>query len=630
MTHRILLTALYGNVSHAGLSYYRAKDVNGKTCYCEAGLPAEAACKYILSAYPIDEIIVFGTDMSFSSEEKKPALLRESGDALSSESGDVSGFRRLQNRLLQFLEDVNAEAADQDLQLSKEEQEQTILFLRRFFRERIDPEAEKNYNRYFHYLVQDPSLWSEFENALSDWIPAGEADPARYKTWVISYLFRELKATAKLEPLEQNSSVRMRFFQVEEGNNLGVLNELAAVFHGLEVDDGVPDSIELYICLQSNHVYGIFPMINAMNLTRILPNEWVRVCRVITETSLKDLPICAVCDQTSEYSISELQAATEAFLRYGKTDLLRDYWERANLRNPKIDRIIYAIRNIDSGISLCDVADMERGIRSLRSVIKSDLPIGGETVVEQYFELAMESIRQDYGTLLEKDQFTFIDLVKWCYRKGFWQQTLTLIESRAPGDFVDRGIFFYSDGVKSRKHAIKIFGEIYYDLRPYEKYKLDDISHYFIKYYNRNRASRAHDGDAYQRDYAEFRISELDTTDDSMIRSLTICPDRAALQDLLFAYYHLSDVRNLTNHAMEEFSGFYTIMDDTEPGERAKMITQAVDYFIHCYDHVTDLIKGKKANVVIVKTADLADYASELRNAWRRDKDKSTGTEAKA
>ena len=31
MTHRILLTALYGNVSHTGLSYYRAKDVNGKT-----------------------------------------------------------------------------------------------------------------------------------------------------------------------------------------------------------------------------------------------------------------------------------------------------------------------------------------------------------------------------------------------------------------------------------------------------------------------------------------------------------------------------------------------------------------------------------------------------------------------
>ena len=59
-----------------------------------------------------------------------------------------------------------------------------------------------------------------------------------------------------------------------------------------------------------------------------------------------------------------------------------DYWEKAQLKNPKIDRIIYAIRNIDFGISLCDITDIERGIKSLRSVIRNDLPIGGETVIE--------------------------------------------------------------------------------------------------------------------------------------------------------------------------------------------------------------------------------------------------------
>lgn len=172
-------------------------------------------------------------------------------------------------------------------------------------------------------------------------------------------------------------------------------------------------------------------------------------------------------------------AGTEAFLKYGQTDLLVDYWERANLHNPKIDRIIYAIRNIDAGISLCDIADIERGIRSLRSVIKNDLPIGGETSVEKYFELVVESIRQDYGPLLEEDQIPFIELVKWAYRKGFWQQTLTLIESRAPRAIVEKGIYFYADGEKSRKHAIEILGQVYYDLRVYEKYKLDDVSHYY-------------------------------------------------------------------------------------------------------------------------------------------------------
>lgn len=451
----------------------------------------------------------------------------------------------------------------------------------------------------------------------------------RYRTWVLSYLYRDLKATAKLEPLDRNSHVRMRSFCAEEGNILSLLNGLIPTLQGLEVDDGVPDSIELYVCLQSDHVFGIFSLLNAMNLTKIIPGERVSICRVVTENKRISSPFNAVYDQTEEYDISGLLSATRAFLRYGKTDLLVDYWEKSQVNNPKIERIIYAIRNIDFGISLCDITDIERGIRSLRSVIRNDLPIGGESVIEQYFELVMGSIRQDYGALLESDQFCFIDLVKWAYRKGFWQQTLTLIESRAPEDFVERGIFFYSDGEISRKKAIRVFGQVYYDLRPYEKYKLDDVSHYFVKYFNRNRVSHTGDGDTYQMNYAEFRIGELDTKDDSLIRSLTICPDRSALKDLLFAYYHACDVRNVTNHAREEYDGFYTIMADTDPGERMKIITQAVDFFIHCYDRVADLIEGKKAHVVTVKPLELAEQATEIRNANRLERDSSSGAAAK-
>ena len=182
---------------------------------------------------------------------------------------------------------------------------------------------------------------------------------------------------------------------------------------------------------------------------------------------------------------------------------------------------------------------------------------------------------------------------------------------------MDKGIYYYADGERSRKHAIEILGQIYYDLKPFEKYKLDDISHYYIKYYSRRRAPKA-DGDAYQMGYANVRIEELDTRDENLIRALTICPDRAALKDLLFAYYHLGDVRNQTNHALEEFSGFYTIMAYTDPGERMKLIRQAIDYFIHCYDTVCGLIEGKKANVVKIETADLVEYSKTLRDTSRR------------
>ena len=78
---------------------------------------------------------------------------------------------------------------------------------------------------------------------------------------------------------------------------------------------------------------------------------------------------------------------------------------------------------------------------------------------------------------------------------------------------------------------------------------------------------------------------------------------------------------------MEEYSGFYTIMADDDPGERMKTITRAVDFFIHSYDRVSNLIKGKKANVVTVSTAELADHAKTLRDKSRRDRDSAPETD---
>ena len=618
MKHRILITSLYGNALNAGISYYCTEERNGKTLYCDAAIPAEAGCKYILSLYSIDEIIVLGADQTYRPGEEGPALLRDTAEGFPLEIGESTEFSVLKYRLLQFFDDLCVEDADRNSLLSKEEQERTIAFLRRFFHEHVDNEREKKFNRFFHHLARDPEFCKEFKEALREWLSDPEAELERYLTWILQYLYRNLKATSKLEAIESNDAVRIRVLRAEKGGIITLFEHMISVFKALEVDDGVADTLELYICLQNKQVSDMFSLMNAMNLTKVLPKARIRICRVIADAPLSELPIHILEDMTEEYNISDLLAGTEAFLRYGQTDLLVDYWERANLNNPKIDRIIYAIRNIDAGISLCDIADIERGIRSLRSVIKNDLPVGGETAIEQYFELVIESIQQDYGPLLEEDQISFIELVKWAYRKGFWQQTLTLIESRAPRAIVEKGIYFYSDGEKSRKHAIEILGQVYYDLRVYEKYKLDDVSHYYVKFYSRNRITSLNDQNAYQMSYANLRVEELDTRDESLIRAHTICPDRSALNDLLFAYYHIGDIRNSTNHATDEYSGFYTIMADTDPGERVKDISQAIDYFIHCYDRVCGMIAGKEANVVTIRTSELADYAKTIRDSKRR------------
>ncbi len=374
---------------------------------------------------------------------------------------------------------------------------------------------------------------------------------------------------------------------------------------------------ELYLYVQDKHSADMFSLMNAMNLSKVVPDAHIHIGTVMAELRRPEVPANMICDRTAEYNVSELLAGAGAFLNHGKTDLLVDYWERAHLQNPRIDRMIYAMRNIDTGISLCDVTDIERGIRSLRRVIMDGTPIGGDSVVEKYFEIVAESVRQDFGPLLQKEKIEFIELVKWAYRKEYWQQTLTLIESDAPADFVEKGIYYYSGDEESRNRAVEVFGQVYYDLKPYEKYKLDDISHYYVKYYSRQRAQRSDDDIAYEQSYADVRIEELEIEESGRIKALSLCEDKGALKELLFAYYHLGDIRNSTNHAADEFGGFYSIIADTDPSERKKMISRAIDYFIHCYDKVCSLIEGKDPHVETIEVSELVSYSKKLRDANR-------------
>jgi hypothetical protein len=165
--------------------------------------------------------------------------------------------------------------------------------------------------------------------------------------------------------------------------------------------------------------------------------------------------------------------------------------------------MLYAMRNIDTGISLCDITDIERGIARLKEIFNEEDQITGDSFTEKFFNIIVQGIRQDYGPLLSKDEIEFIDLVKWAYRKGFWQQTLTLIESRAPRDFADKGIFYYCDSEENREEVVEKFGKLYYDLKPFEKYKLDDIDHYFTKFYGRWRAPHPKDSREFQLEFAK-------------------------------------------------------------------------------------------------------------------------------
>ncbi|MCR4612273.1 MAG: hypothetical protein K5644_10280, partial [Lachnospiraceae bacterium] len=143
-----------------------------------------------------------------------------------------------------------------------------------------------------------------------------------------------------------------------------------------------------------------------------------------------------------------------------------------------------------------------------------------------------------------------------------------------------------------------------------------------IKFYSRWKTPHTDDSKVYQREYTKERMRELDTPGEDTIKAHTNCSDRTALSDLLFAYYYLGDVRNSTNHAADEFSGFINIMNESDISERMILIKHSIDYFLYCYDNVLSIMEADKAepNVIKVDTTDLSGYANELRKQYYDEK----------
>jgi hypothetical protein len=290
--------------------------------------------------------------------------------------------------------------------------------------------------------------------------------------------------------------------------------------------------------------------------------------------------------------MTDLLAGTRSFLSYGKTDILMQFRERLEKSDEHFDKILFPMRDIDIGISLCDISEIERGIEGLRQAFAQLHPDYNKTTdLRGGFRLVLlEGIREDYGSLITGDEVRFIDMVKWAYRKGFWQQTLTLIESRCPGDLVDRGFFYYANSDETAHRARNFFINRYRKLLPFEKYKLEDLSHYFIKILGRNRVPLEVPREERQNYFAAMRVRDLtETAEFDFLPAFTICDDKEALENLLLSYYKIGEIRNKTNHAAE-----------SQGSERLTWIQEGVDFFIKSYDKVAQLIEGKQADVVKV------------------------------
>ena len=415
-----------------------------------------------------------------------------------------------------------------------------------------------------------------------------------------------------MELLQINENAAIRFVPTDiTKDSAKQINSMMSM--NQSVTEGA-DDIDLYFAFNSENAADTFVAMNLLDIMTALPQSNVRCKKIFTVSSPWKNLNAEICDSTDVFDVSKLAAGVQAFLNYGKADKIVEFWERNGGRDARVSGMIYAIRRVDVGLSMCNMSEVEKGILRLRELFKRNEPWTSLSYDEALFNVIAESIKKDYGVLLEGDgDIPFIELVKWAYRHQFYQQTLTLIESKVPELLVNSGIFYYCSDEAEAEHVTQLLAQQRLLLKPYEYYKMDDIGHYFIKNYDRGRVSRGRGADL-QAVYAALRTQSVENKDPDLITGYTECSNLQTLNNLLYAYYRIGVVRNKINHAEAEAMAEQRLsVSESDDSSALLWLKDSVNFFIKSYEAAAKELEGKTPHVVLISADDVKKAADRIK-----------------
>ncbi len=613
MARNILLTSLSIAEHDLPVRYYSIQNEFGYD-YCDAVLDAEAGIKAILARYDIDEIIVIGENCSYDEKDDLNPVPIKRGSALySKEKESFSTYRLLQYRMAQFADELDLDLKAEAERLPEELRGKLI----RFFRDFQEQNAElknKKFNRLFDAIVQSDQIYESFLDAFMKAFPDFRDNPDSCMQWAKNYLYSALKPSAKLELLPVNEGITLCLIPEEQMEESGQWVDSMMMMEKSIVRD--EEDINLYVSLNSDNAANSFIVMSMLDILVSMPAGGVHLKKIFAVRSLLQSMAGSISDYTYCFGVTELIHAIRSFLNYGRADMIVDIWTKSGERNESIAGMIYAMRHVDVGLSMCNVTEVEDGILRLRELFRSKKLWREFGYYGMLFSVIAESIREDYGVLLEgSGDIPFIDMVKWAYRHQFYQQTLTLIEAKTPENLVNSGVFYYCDDEKNAEYVTRQFARQRLKLKPYEYYKIDNVDHYFIKTYDRSGArGLGARGEDPQRVYAALRTQSVENKNPSLITGFTACDSMETLRNLLFAYYHIGDVRNKINHAETDMVAMNRLaLSYNEESSVLAWVKDSIDFFIQSYEKAMAEVRNKKPHVVTITGNDVRKAAEHMR-----------------
>lgn len=559
----ILITTLGNTFNHNQHHYFSYKD-NDDYKYCEGISLAEAGAKYVLSTVRIDKILVLGPPSAIKDENADADIKLRDLCSFGSELPDVySEYKFFCYRIMQYLNHVDIEGTDIFMDIDPQDKKDITHVLDSAF-------SKEKKSILFHECDQNNEIYHTILSKISN------LDKHKER-WIRHYLFMRLSDQYKLNTLYTNEHIRVRFIptirkgdsNMKMGNLPGILNHVLG---------GNNAKVNLYVDLQGFDIVDSHTFLNVLFMLQNNQTGMLNISQIITTTFKPLLFTSPIENQKSRLELNELLSGIDSFLQYGKVSSIANYWKSRDLHDIHIERIIDAMETVDLGITLCNISQLELGIQMLKDSFKKRRK-PGTTLETTIFSILEDRIRDDYGKLLEGEELDVLELVKWAVRKHFYQQALTIIESRIPHDFVRTGVLYYAKNEEDKQVFLDVFNKLYWKAFPKDRYQFNAVDHYFIKFYRRTKVYQKGSTDIIS-DYAKMRISDMVNPDLRLKTYTAFQGNLEKLEELYIAYLRIGDMRNQVSHAMNISA------DITDLKEIIHLLETTVSNFVELYDDV--------------------------------------------
>ncbi len=612
----VILAALGRTDSLKRTHNYYYYDEQHTNKYCDGILPAEPGIKYILSKEHINDIIVIGSGATYDAgDELKKMTLKEASDFYSANIEKMSEYSFFRYRLSEYMENIDVEGNDILTSISKEEQDELIRILNGFMAELAKRTGKKGLSTLFNRLQKEPELFEELTNSIQE-------NRSVYIPWLKQYIFNKLSDAYKMRPLEQNEDISICFMPTVTNENVKEKTASSNIMNIVSMLMGKEEEkVNLFVDVQGLQNSDDFAMITVLFMINNMWSDQISIKNIISSDSESPNLVHSIRNVLTQYQLNRLLSGVDSFIRYGKVGLIKQYWEKRNIKNKRIGNMIYAMQYIDDGITLCNIEDLKYGIKELKKVFATPNEEEGTDFESKIISLMETSIRNDYGALVEEDgseDINILELIKWAYRKKFYQQTLTIIESHIPADFVHKGVFYYANNDEEKVKMLEMLNEEYWRRPPKDRYMFRDIEHYFVKFYGRHLVNYKQGPLKVLEDYAKIRIGELTREDSRLIQAYSIVENKEKLEELLYAYYYIGNIRNKVSHSVNSDSRFGNKRDVNKDNENIEKLNEAIEYFIDQYDGIQEELAGKEYSPCLVDQKEMMDYIHSHRRENNR------------